>query len=155
MNRRTVTASLIFATPAYLAACSGKVTPSQLVTDADLVTSGVDLFAPIARLNASPADQANIDRAVEAVHAADKAIQTAAGADTTLSVRSLQAGVMALVPLALSYLPKDSSYALAAQAALALLPAILRAAGLASAPMAAKTPGMSEAQARLVLRGAR
>jgi len=152
MNRR----HLLLAAPAFLAACGTPV--SQVQTYADLITTGVTVFAPVAKTKASPADQAVIDQAVSAIQAADAAID--ANKDAAVNAQTIVTWVQKIVPIATALLPAGSTEALAATAAMALLPAILRAVGVVSvgaylAPVSRRVPEMSEAEAMARLQGLR
>lgn len=151
MNRRTVTASLIFATPAFLAACSG-TTPTQLQTDADLIATGVSVFAP-AIIKTSPNQADTVNTAVKTIQDADKALAKETGSSATLDTESLVAAVQVIAPIAIALLPGGSVAALAATAALALLPAVLKAIGVTQPPTARVAARMDEDAARALLRG--
>lgn len=115
-------------TPLILAlALAGCGTQSnQVQTIADLVTASVTVFAPVARAKASPADQARIDAGVAAVQAADKALANATGQSAVISAQTLVSAVQDIAPIAIALLPPGSTEALAATAAVTLLPAVLR-----------------------------
>lgn len=154
MNRRNLFAT-IAALPLLGMAGQCTLTPSQLQTDADLVRFGVDLFAPALK-QADPSAAALIDRSVAAVDAADVALRSATGADARTAVQRLVDGSQAIAPVGIALLRAGSAEQLAATAALALLPAILAAAGIASAQtMRAVRPVMDVETARNYLRGLR
>lgn len=157
-TRRTVAASLIFATPAFLVAC----TPAQVLTTADLITAGVAAFAPVLRPLVSSDQQSLIDKLVPAIQAADTALGTATGQNATLNAETIVADVQVIAPIAISLLVRGTTGARAAEAALSLLPAILREFGLPSPPAVPAAPGavaatvgppMSEDEARAFLSG--
>ena len=130
-----------------LSACG---TPtSQVQTYADLITAGVVAFAPALRVKASPTQRSQIDVAVVAIQRADTALATATGQQAVLNVQSIVASVQAIAPIAIELLPPGSAEALAASAAVSLLPAILRAAGVGATIGA---PPMDEGRATAVLR---
>lgn len=130
---------------------------TQLQSDADLIALAVQSLAPVALAKATPADAVTINQAVAAITDADKAIGGFFSSGGSVStVQGLVAGVEKLAPVALRYLDPNSQYALEVAAAEALLPAVLKAAGLTPAPTAGPAPvAMTEAQARAVLRGAK
>lgn len=150
MNRRFLLTS---AAATALAACGTQT--SQLQAYADLITTGVAVFAPVAEKNATPEQIATIERSVAAVQAADKALATSTGQDATLNAQNLVVAVQAVAPIALALLPAGSTEALAVTAALSLVPALLRLAGVTMAPATARGPVMSEGAAATYLRGLR
>ena len=142
MNRRSM---LTIISAAALAGCGTKVQ-----TDLDLVTAFAVAAGPAIK-QASPANAATVDTAVNGIVAVDKALAGVVTPSTPQStVAQIMAYVQVLAPLAIAALPPGSPYVLAAQAAVALLPVFAAAVGMAGA-----TPvsGMTVAQARVVLRG--
>jgi hypothetical protein len=152
MLRRT---ALAVSAIALLAGCGVTATPTQtqLQTTAALVAAGVDAVAAsvLATPNLSATTAAQINGAVTTVNAANQVIQQATTAAPT-SAQQIVAAVKIAAPLLLATLNASSPEAVAINAALALLPTILAAAGVAAAaPAPGKT--MDPAEAMLVLKG--
>lgn len=148
MNRRSLLATL----PALaVAACAN---PAQAQTDLDLIAAFAQAAGPVV-VAANPSSASTVNTVVTDIVAVDKALAGVVTSTTPQStVTQITTDVQALAPVAIAALPAGSTYVLAAQAALALLPAIERAAGLTGAT-AAPVAGMDEATARTVLRGLR
>lgn len=148
MNRR----SLLTTLPALaVAACAN---PAQAQTDLDLIAAFAQGVGPVV-VAANPSSAGTVSTVVADIVAVDKTLAGVVTSATPQStVAQITTDVEALAPIAIAALPTGSTYVLAAQAALALLPAIERAAGLTGA-IAAPVTGMDEAAARTVLRGLR
>jgi hypothetical protein len=156
MNRRELLASTALCSiPALLAACSQPITMTQVQTDANLIAAGVSAVAPaiLADPKLAPADAATIRSAVAVIQQANSVIQ---GTTVTPSgsVQQIVAAIRLLAPVALVALDASSPQAIAINAAVALLPVLLQAAGMPPAAMASAHPSMSAAEARMVLKGA-
>lgn len=137
-----------------LPACTpGATTQTQVQLDAGLITAGITAVAPaiLADPKLSPADAATIRSAVATVQAANAVVQGATAA-TGGPVQQIAAAVRLLAPLVVSGDP-SSPQVIAVNAAVALLPVLLQAAGLPPAAMATMRPGMPAAEARMVLKG--
>jgi hypothetical protein len=149
-SRRTLIAAA--SATALLSAC-GTTAPS-LQTDLDLLSAFARAAGPVLTAVA-PGQATTIDTAVNYIVSTDAALSGMISTTTPNStVSGIVSGVEALAPLALSLLPSGSAVVLAAQAALALVPELLSAAGVSAPPTAATGPGgMTAAQARVVLRG--
>ena len=156
MNRRRLLATTGIL--ALLAACStGAPTLTQLQTDAALVTAGAAAVAVSveATPNLDPAVRAKIDSAMATVNAANGVIQQSTQTPGTAAQQFVVA-VRVAAPLLLATLNPSSPEAIAVNAALALLPTILTAAGVPAAPVPAARLGMGAeeaAEARLVIHG--
>ena len=148
MNRRSVLASVL-----ALAACTGVPTETQVQTTAALVTAGVDAVAAsvLATPGLASTTATEINSAVATVNAANQTIQQATTTVPT-DAQAIVSAVKIAAPMLLAQLdPKSKSpEAMAANAAMALLPTILAAAGVASA---SGKPTMDPAQATLILKG--
>jgi len=139
---------ILWAAPIALAACA--TAPSQLATDAALIQTGVAVVA--ATLQAEPgvsaADKATITGIVTAVNVAVAGLPT----DGKASASAIVSAVQRLQPIAAVYLRPGTQLAIALDAAVALLPVVLQAAGIVGAhPVAAHA--MPVGMARGVLAG--
>lgn len=152
MNRRTILTAL----PALaLIACQPGATPqTQLQTTAALVTAGVAAVAisVLATPNLAPDTAAKINSAVASVNAANGVIQGATATPGT-AAQQIVVAVRLAAPLLLGVLNASSPEAIAIQAALALLPTILAAAGVPPVQAMAGPAGMEPAEAALILKG--
>lgn len=156
MNRRSAIASL-FAIGALAGCQTGANPQTQLQTTSALVTAGVAAVAAsvLATPHLAPDTAAKINQAVATVNAANQVIQGAT-ATTGTAAQQIAAAVKYAAPILLAMLSPQSAEAIALNAALALLPTILAAAGVPPAPAAALAPTgktMDPAQAVLILKG--
>lgn len=141
----------LLAAPIALIACS--LTPTQLASDVQLIETGVEIIAPVllAKQGISAVDAATINKDLSTIASAGDAIVKATTTDAALSARTFVAAVQSLEPIAQTYLPAGSQEAVAVQAAVALLPIVLQAAGVSPGVMAARVQTMPPAEARGVL----
>src|SRR6202161_776442 len=121
MNRRSVLASVL-----ALAACAGTPTETQVQTTAALVTAGVDAVAAsvLATSGLASATATQINSAVATVNAANQTIQQATATVPT-NAQAIVSAVKIAAPMLLAKLDPKSAEAMAANAAMALLPTIL------------------------------
>lgn len=141
----------LLAAPIALIACS--LTPTQLASDVQLIETGIEIIAPVllAKAGITSAEVSTINSDVAIVRSSANAIVSATNADATLTVRTLVSAVQGVAPIAARYLPAGSQEAVAVQAAVALLPIVLQAAGVSPGVMAARVQTMPPAEARGVL----
>jgi len=152
MNRRSALASVSLLA-LTLAGCQPGATPQQqLQADAALVTAGVAAVAVSveATPNLDPATKTKIDNALATVVAANGIIQQSTAVPGT-AAQQLIAAIRVAAPILLGLLNPASAEAIAINAALALLPTILAAAGVTVAPAPAAKLTMNPATARMVL----
>lgn len=159
MNRRTVTTSLIFAIPAFLAACQSGTTPApsqtQLQTYAALTAPVLDIVVPalLQKPRISASDVQAISLAAADIRTAAEAIAASSGSGP-VNAQTLVGGIRSLAPVAIRLLAKDAYEAGLMQAAVDLMPVILSAAGV-PAVMAGPDDAARQARAVAMLRGAR
>ena len=145
---------ILLAAPLAMAACQSAVPPlTQLQTTSALVTAGVSAVAAsvLSTPNLAPATSDKIKAALATVNAANQAIQGAT-VTTASNAQEIVAAVKIAVPLLLARLDPQSPEAIALNAAMALLPTVLAAAGV-TATSAGPAAGMDPVRARLILQG--
>lgn len=151
MNRRTMLAAAISAIP--LAACQtpGKsIQRGAVAADIALIAGAMlpVLVAIQMHGRLQPGDAAIIASSLAAIQAAAQSV--AAGAATDAPGAAVVKAVQAVAPIVARALPLGSIEAVAFQAVIALLPALIPVTG---APMAPAKASMDPTRARAILRG--
>ena len=138
---------------AFVACQSAPTTPAQVVSDLRLLTSG--LTAAIASIRQIPGVPApamtELENTLTKLRADAGIVATSAQAPAQSTVQEIEQLVQAVASIALPLLPVGSPIVATIQAAIAILPPILAAAGISGTGGA---PMFTPAQARLILAAA-
>ena len=151
-SRRTILAAAGAAAALLsVAACSSSITTSQIATDANLIAQGLQpLAADVAAIPGVPsATLAKVQADLAKLQQAAAGIATATAGQQTTSVQGIAALVEEIASVVLPLVPGGAPWVLVVQAAQALVPVILAAAGVSGSTGAA--PTMPATQARLIL----
>ncbi len=155
MKRRLLLSTVPAALMAACTPTSTTPTVSQLASDASLIASG--MAAVVTALQSQPgipaATLVQLQGYLATLQKDAAAVAAATATPATSTVQEIAQIVQTVAPIALSFVPGGGAVAAIVQAAVALLPAITAAIGVAGAPLGA-APVYAPDQARLILRAA-
>ncbi len=154
MYRRGLLRAAAVAPVAALLACQPPaVASSQLTSDVGLLVSG--LAAAIANIRQTPGVPGpavtHLEANLSKLQADARIVTTATGTPAPSAIQEIEHLVEAVASIALPLIPGGSAIQLTIEAAVAILPPILAAAGISGI---AKAPKFTPAQARVILAAA-